>query len=784
MKSFTTIICLLFLSPIFLSANTVVEEIEKILEQIQKASDPHEVIDLYDELFKVKNIPTDSTYLSYAQDLQQYAEKNKKENGIALSNKHLGYYNLITSKIDDAIINYKQAIDYYKKVKDEENAVSLLRSLGICYERQGNLDEVIKYAEEALQISENQSDTKVKANALKRMAEVYGNMKNDREKGLEYINQAITIYEELEDQAGLMTSLYAKGTILSNYDNDAAYTNLKRAEELAVEENEQNLLVYIRGFLVYQLHSEGKISEAIEIAATNLESAISSNEKERIIQGHISLGDLYTSLKHKTKPIEHYTKAINLARESNLVQVHIASSGGLGLFYSNNENYKDAIKYLEISYFKADSIKNDYLSSQVLTELGSCYLFIGELEKGKECFIKLLEITKGSNEVFENNANVGLGNYYFLKGDLGKAEKILLSSEQWYKDSKEILMHKRCIGILSDLYKKRGDYKKAYQYSIKHFELQDSLNVQENQDKITTLRLTSEFEKEKEILALINEKEQTILKEKESRARLLGFGALAGLILLSLFYFLLRKKNSEISSQKNNLEKLNNVKDQLFQIIGHDLRKPVIAFRNVSENLNYLIEQGDEDRLKRLGAEIEEEGKSLYNLTDNLLHWALMQKDVLTIKPEKINLHGAVNENIQLFKKVALQKDITITNNLAPETTALVDHNSLQTIIRNILDNALKFTPEGGAININADTSGGNVKLSISDNGIGMNPDLMNTILMGDDIVSQDGTSSEKGSGLGMKIIKSMVEKNGGKLGIESEAEKGSVISISLKQAV
>jgi len=265
----------------------------------------------------------------------------------------------------------------------------------------------------------------------------------------------------------------------------------------------------------------------------------------------------------------------------------------------------------------------------------------------------------------------------------------------------------------------------------------------------------------------------------------LFIGGLAGLLALFLagLYLLSKRKNNKIQEQNTELENLNNVKDQLFQIIGHDLRKPVIAFRNVSENLNYLIEEGDQTRLKKLGEEIESEGKALYNLTDNLLHWALTQKDLISIKPTKVNIKEVVDENIKLFRRIADKKELIISNSIDSNTYAKVDVNSLDVMVRNLIDNAIKFTPKGGEIKLKANFQNSMVQIVVADNGAGMSQEKLQDILSNDLTQSSDGTESEKGSGLGMTIVKSMAQKNNGKIDVKSAKGVGSTFTLSLPMA-
>jgi len=310
------------------------------------------------------------------------------------------------------------------------------------------------------------------------------------------------------------------------------------------------------------------------------------------------------------------------------------------------------------------------------------------------------------------------------------------------------------------------------------------MTTNEKISEITSVKLKGEFEKEKEIIALQNEQETALLKEKQLRTAI--GGGLAGLALLLslLFYRSLRKKTTEIESQKSELETLNNTKDTLFQIIGHDLKKPTIGFRNVSKNINYLVEKGDFDRLKKLGEEVDQDAKSLYNLTDNLLAWALVQKDAVNLKPTVVNASEIANANLELFANLAKQKNITLHNDIDGQCQVNVDRNALDTVIRNLIDNAIKFTHNGGKVTLRSKETDGMQRIYIEDTGIGMSNEAVERIMNKSQNASSDGTNGEKGSGLGLQLVKDLVNKSQGQFLINNKSGKGLVISLDLPQAV
>ncbi len=246
-----------------------------------------------------------------------------------------------------------------------------------------------------------------------------------------------------------------------------------------------------------------------------------------------------------------------------------------------------------------------------------------------------------------------------------------------------------------------------------------------------------------------------------------------------------KKKTEElllnISGQKKELEKLNFTKDRIFGIIGHDLRKPVIAFRGIARKINYLLKKEDYITLKQLGEGIERDALGLNALTDNLLNWALTQKNALPYKLEKIELIQVVEEIYMTLNRLADDKGIELKHEIMPETKIFADRNSLLTIIRNLVDNGIKFTPKGGEIQITTKKTNFGIDIQISDNGVGIPSKKLNDIFSLQKNKTTEGTTGEKGTGLGLHLVHEMVELNNGKINVISNLGEGSMFIVSFK---
>lgn len=216
-------------------------------------------------------------------------------------------------------------------------------------------------------------------------------------------------------------------------------------------------------------------------------------------------------------------------------------------------------------------------------------------------------------------------------------------------------------------------------------------------------------------------------------------------------------------------------KDKFFSIIAHDLKGPI---GNLNSFFELLIDHEDnleKDQLDQLLLQCKNLAESTYELLDNLLLWAQLQKNELLLQPSPICLHELTAKSIRLFQVPAAEKSITIENDICPDLILNIDKNMINTVIRNLLNNAIKFTPNQGKIKLSCQVEGDNIQVQVCDSGIGMSAAKSESLFK--EVTTRNstlGTAGEKGTGLGLLICKDFVEKHGGKIWVESEVGKGS----------
>ncbi len=242
----------------------------------------------------------------------------------------------------------------------------------------------------------------------------------------------------------------------------------------------------------------------------------------------------------------------------------------------------------------------------------------------------------------------------------------------------------------------------------------------------------------------------------------------------------LKDRMNAINKLNEELEESNHAKDKYFSIIAHDLKNPFNAILGFTDLLVDQYPDFSEEERHTMILELNKSSKVVYDLLENLLTWSRSQSGKIELKPQELKLSPIVEKGILFYGGNADRKKISIINHVSDELTVFADKFTLSVIINNILNNAIKFTHDGGKVIISAYRMNKQVEICIKDTGIGMSQTVVDSLLQSKRIGSTPGTKNEKGTGLGMTLIKDFVSKNNGILAIDSIPGKGTSFKITL----
>ncbi len=238
-----------------------------------------------------------------------------------------------------------------------------------------------------------------------------------------------------------------------------------------------------------------------------------------------------------------------------------------------------------------------------------------------------------------------------------------------------------------------------------------------------------------------------------------------------------------IKRQREELDRLNATKDRLFSVIGHDLRGPFMGLLGALELLRDASDDMDAQTKHELITNLYESAERTYRLLENLLEWSRSQQRAIELHRRPIDLRELVVETIQLFQAAAGQKEVSVTTDVPDGLAVFADRDMIGTVMRNLVNNAVKFTKPGGSVTISARERASVVEIDVHDTGIGIDEEARDALFDLSRAVTRTGTGGERGSGLGLLLAHDYVIRNGGTISVESAPGEGTCFRLALPAA-
>lgn len=387
-----------------------------------------------------------------------------------------------------------------------------------------------------------------------------------------------------------------------------------------------------------------------------------------------------------------------------------------------------------------------------------------------------------------------------LKKDFAVIEKDFFKSLELAQKNNQFDQIKKTSDRLFSLYESQKMFEKAFETLVLSKKMKDSIATKKTQKKILLANIQNELSIKENLITSLEYKElqnNYIIQEYKNNRRIISlivylifvvFLIFAGIIFFSIKYNQRIKKNNEsleisnkeLEQAKADLEKLGRNKDRFFSIIAHDLRSPFNSVLGLSEYISESMEELDKEDVLKFNNMIYSSSKSLYNLLENLLDWSKAQIGQLKFLPEKVNLYSVAENELEILKIIAKNKNISVLSNIPLDSIGYFDKDMISTVIRNITNNAIKFTPEGGQIKIEAYSTEKELIMSIDDSGIGISEENLSKIFSSDKQFTTHGTNGEKGTGLGLAICKEFLMLHNGNIQVSSTLGKGTKFTFSI----
>lgn len=493
------------------------------------------------------------------------------------------------------------------------------------------------------------------------------------------------------------------------------------------------------------------------------------------------LGRIYSDLKLPGKALEYFQEALEIytkqaSVDGNQNGVAICYEQ-IGLLHLESRNFAEAHKYIENTLKIYTANESVYGLSNTHKNLGLIEYSMGNFDLAEKYLNEALKVgdqlSLPTIFTYLGLCSVGRGQIEAGLNNLQKGLSLAISNNQ-----KKIQLN--IYSKLTEVYLSINDLKNAIDCQKKQIEIQDLILSGAANIKIEQLQAIYEIDKQNsQIIELEkqNEINSLVIKQHRISQLLMIIGIfIAVLVAISIYWFYsrIRYKNLE-------LKETNAAKDKFFAIIAHDLRGPTGSLAAFLEHLNDTFNDYSSTELKEILLTLYKSAENVSVLLENLLIWAQSQLNKIEFRPTEFNLTDVLQTSIKGLKQVADNKQIDIRCESDDQIFVLADFNMVQTIVRNILSNAIKFTHRGGSVIIRSAAGNENQAcISITDNGVGIEQSALSKIFDITSTLHTNGTENEMSTGLGLILVKDFIEKNSGTITIESEKDKGTVVSFTL----
>lgn len=556
--------------------------------------------------------------------------------------------------------------------------------------------------------------------------------------GLYFLQKSLAIANETNNFRASARAMAHIGYTYVYYasDDDKALVWINKAIKLAKPKNDYLNLAHCYQLLgIISLHQH--IENTEELNKTALEYAIKSNNWKMISDSYEVIATYFTTKHNFKKGEEAILKAMALSKKYD-IDTWLSQGLDLCILLEEQGKYTESLLFAKKLSLYKDKLKKSKGYFVYMNDLGRLETKLKNYKKAESIFLKALDGEK-------HKAKVDTFHLYHIFANL------------------------------ENLYIVQKDYKKAYEAGenvhTTRLWLAQKRQSRDSQVQMTQLKAASDLEKK--------EVEISLLAEQKKKQLLFLVAAIMIAILMIGFVITLQRNKKEIEQQKAELSKLNVTKDRLFSIIAHDLRGPITSFKGILNLFgnNSLSQKEFVDLSKSLNQSVD----NIHAMLENLLLWSLSQMNGLKPYLRILYVIDVVEEAIALVREIAHRKNIELRINVPENLQVFVDENNLRAIIRNLLNNALKFTPQNGSVTVNTHQQGEFTEIQIIDTGIGIKPDDLSTIFS--DPKLKQGTAGEKGTGLGLILCKELIEQNGGKISITSQYGQGTTFTIVLRNA-
>lgn len=654
----------------------------------------------------------------------------------------------------EALPYFEKALACAKKKRMTKGECASLLEIGILNYDWGHYDEALEYFTQALKLAETKNLTDLEALANNYIGKYYHTV-GKFSTSVEYYKKSDSLYQQAGNLQQSATVLLSIGKTYMNEGNFHkaldCYLDAYKKSEIVNDKITFSDVCNHLGTIYLLLNQPDKSLEyhrkafAIRSELGNLEGIAKSGN---------NIGETFLHILKPDSALIYFNQSLELCTKTGYKKGTVKALTNIGISRTLKKEYKEGYNYLEQSYSIASKAGYDAGIAESSLALGNNLLAQKRYEEAVSKYLTSLNKATSSN----------------------LSEVRLMSNKGLY-----------------NCYLELNNFPMALKYHAAFTELEKKKLQAEYSQQLAELKLTFESEKKEkdiEYLRKENELNEMSIKRKSALMWLFMIALALAVSLCIIIYTRFESKNrankelktlnSKILEQNRELDKLNKEleivsreKDKIFSIIAHELRNPLFWFQNLAEVLSAKFLTMSPEKMKKSLTALDESAKNAFHLMDNLLHWSRSRLNRITPKISPQPLDKLIFEATRMYNTIIQQKDIELVVEIPEGVVIKADPDLFTCVIRNLVSNSVKYTHPRGFIHISCLTDQPEIKIRISDSGIGIPDKQLVKLFDNSYSFSNPGLMNEQGSGLGLKLCKEFIELNGGKIWVNSEDGKG-----------
>lgn len=569
--------------------------------------------------------------------------------------------------------------------------------------------------------------------------------------------------------------------------HDSVLFVLNEADEIAKLSGNQhhlNQIIILRGQNEYYA---GNYEEAIDYYYKALDLSEQANDSMLIARVNHNLGMIYDELEDYDEAISYFNKSLEFSQAIHDSVLIAKSFQNIAISFQNKKDLEKAIHYNQMADQLAQLKKDTVMIIDVINNLGTIAYdqkkfdeSLANYEKALDLYVKI----KDRQGVALAYNNIGL--VYLEKKDYKRSLSYFNQSLALANELKMTDFIGLVYGNLTVYYEELKDYKNAYYYYDKYNVLNDSLSGEKKSKTIRQIQARFQLKKNARELEELKQNNQSQIKAiktaKVIQVYLVIITVLVVLFMVATFYLLVKEKRlaRELQVKTNQLKELNVSKDKFFSIIAHDLKNPFNVLVGYTSILKAELEVFSREELQQIISDLNQAAENGFDLLQNLLVWSRTQTNQIQTLKTPFNLLEVLEQVKALVDLNLISKQQQLLTNIDPQLVVFADKDMISTVLRNLIFNAIKFSPKNSKIEVVSSLDGDSAQIKVIDYGIGIAPELIGNLFEIGKNTTYPGTEGESGTGLGLAICHEFVEKNGGKIWVESQYGKGSVFYFTI----